>query len=252
MFFMNRFFVTVAWSTFACAALSGACRPKSSASTDAGASTAAPTPSAGQAIEQHRAKVKPIADQRFNLMNKLPARVFSDTLHALDNGPLVLGGETSNAPLLYEVGGKFEGLSLRIDEAAGKLLEDCYKLLHDGNIEHDYGKPVIPSAAEAEHILSRCESFKYMLIVRVWSTTDPDVSGVSTFKPGKVEGDVLVFNIQTSKSLGGIHFKAANSENVKATTGSENEAFNRDLRANTARAITDAIHKHVPAAAIAL
>ena len=250
---MSRF-ATAARVAIACAALAGACRPKSTASSDAGAgaSSAAPAPASSQVIEKHRAKVKPLADQRFDLMHKLPPRVFSDTLHAPDNGPLVIGGATSNAPLLYEVGGKSEGLSHRIEDDAGKALEDCYKLLHDGNIEHDYGKPVVPSAAETEQILSRCESFKYMLIVRVWSTTDPNMSGYQTFTPGKVEGDVLVFNIQTSKSLGGIHFKAANTENIKAVTGSENETFNRDLRANAARAITDAIRKRVPTATIAL
>ena len=240
-------------AALACAALCAACRRKSSTTGDAGPAASTPViASAGPVIERHRAKVKPIADQRFELMNKLPPRVFSDTLHAPDNGPLVIGGATSNAPLLYDVGGKIEGLGYRIEDDAGKGLEDCYKLLHDGNIEHTFGKPEVPSAAEAERILARCESFKYLLIVRVWSTTEPNVNGYQTFSQGKVEGDVILFNIQTGKSFGGIHFKAQNTDNIKATTGSETDAFNRDLHANTVRAVTDAIHKRVPAATIAL
>jgi hypothetical protein len=202
-----------------------------------------------EVIDRHRDKVKRLVDEENAILNKLPPHVYTDTLKPPDSGPVTIGGSDSNTPLLYPLGSYHP---YNVKDTAGDALDDCEHLVELGVVSHALFKDEVPTPFAAEGVLAGCESFKYLLVVRLWSAADPSVSGYQTFKAGHVEGDALLFNLQTGKSFGGVHFKAANSEQVNVGNGFTDQALEDDLRRNTARAISDGIRKHVPGATVTL
>ena len=61
----------------------------------------------------------------------------------------------------------------------------------------------------------RCEKLEYIAVIRTTRTVEPEVNAEEkTYQSGVLEGDVVVFDLDSKKSIGGFPFKVNNGEKV--------------------------------------
>ncbi len=105
----------------------------------------------------------------------------------------------------------------------------------------------ISSASSGNAQLDHCTLLKYLIVVRLTTKVEPkmlpkkpgDID--STFSGGHFEGDVVVFNIDTGKHLGGYTVKAENKDVV-----GRNDTIYTDLYAALNAQIKDGFERNAP------
>lgn len=126
---------------------------------------------------------------------------------SLDSGPVKLGNglgkpESSDTAVMEE---ELRLGNLSVDPGYSSGTKDlwwCARFLG--------GQADGMSSEETEARLGLCANAKYLLIVRILETTYPKVDeGKGTFQAGSALGEVRVFNLGSSKDLGGFRKSAA-------------------------------------------
>ena len=107
--------------------------------------------------------------------------------------------------------------------------------------------------AEAfDDYLEECASAEYLFVLRTHDETSPRLLDSGRFRPGRYEGDVLLFRLADGALLGGFRVAVASSASVMArtdATGNPDDADRRlesDLDANAFVAINDGLRQHLP------
>lgn len=104
-------------------------------------------------------------------------------------------------------------------------------------------QPTLP-----KKVLQGCTHLRTLLVIRLTTDVAPEITGkteqgsgatktvTSWFKKGRVEGDVIAFDIDSGRALGGVRFAAETSDDPSSAKN-----LDEDLDANMAEAIRKAL-----------
>jgi hypothetical protein len=206
-------------------------------------------PEAGATIKKYR----PSVEARFATLKQIGEQLktmppLSKDGVALDSGPAKLWTGMDNP--------------LSTDNA---IMEEASRLVSDLSVDPGYGvgtkdlwwcARILGDKYTAERIsvniaeahLGHCANAKYLLVVRILERRDPKVDEAKgTFQSGSVIGEVRVFNLGTSKDLGGFRFKARNSDAVMSREGRARDysAVSSDLTFQASKEVSAGIAKYL-------
>ncbi len=100
---------------------------------------------------------------------------------------------------------------------------------------------------QAERKLESLSKLRYALVVRTLSYVPPKMTGESTFHGGAFEGEVLVFDVDKAKLLGGYRIGARNQATVGTREGRNEANLAADMHFSVKGAVRDGLKKHTPA-----
>lgn len=240
------------------------CRRPKRESADAGAAAKAVT--LDDVVAEHRAKVQPKIDGVLKIAASLPKPTTHDGVK-VDHAPIrLLVGNTAKFAASGDAGSPAPNATmLDAEDLNGDLTTD-------GNVKYPQGenilldcaamlkkKPPVTSSfhpdsnpGEARRVLAQCESFVYLLVVRSHTVHPPEANAtMHTFSAGHIEGDVLVFDIDNGKQLGGYKFSAKNASHLTLDENDPVPGLEKDLRAKLWEAVRDGLEKQAPGASVA-
>jgi hypothetical protein len=201
-------------------------------------------PTLAEVIAKHKAAVEARKTKADAILEKLPPRLFADTLKAPSGAAPTIAQSGANTVIEYPDNDK-QDLDSRVTD--DDHLYTCHQIL-DGEKKIFNGHKDVPVTADmAETYLSRCEKYAYLLVVRSFTSTKPEMGGGGEFTPGAVDGDAILFDLSTGTSYGGVRFSAKNSAEFKAKAG-DLDPVDENLQQNSLTALREAITKHIPAA----
>jgi hypothetical protein len=94
----------------------------------------------------------------------------------------------------------------------------CGSLLSSQRYVGDSVTRPVPSVVE--QYLSACQRLEYVLVIRKLEFTEPELSlETKQFKSGKYRAEVLAFELQSGKLLGGFTVSAKNEDSVMLLDG---------------------------------
>jgi hypothetical protein len=108
----------------------------------------------------------------------------------------------------------------------------------------------VPAAYDS--YLEECESAEYLFVLRVLEEESAQVAGRDSFRPGRFEGDVLLFHLADGVLLGSFPVSAKSSASVMALAdagGAATDVADRlesDLEANVFADLNAKLHRLVP------
>ena len=89
---------------------------------------------------------------------------------------------------------------------------------------------------------------RYVLVIRNLEVREATLTGASTrtYTGGTCEGDALLYDLESGKSVGGFRFAGRSSEKVRAEASAPEAYLTGDLKANTVGAIRAEFQKRYP------
>jgi hypothetical protein len=183
-----------------------------------------------QAIANHP-KARAKHDAIVALTGKLPPHAFGDTVHAPPGPPVHLSDSPENAIVTY---------------AKGDSLDDALRMA-DGLSFCDATRTTLKPEDMSSN-LGLCEALQYVVVLRTFSFSQPRLEGSNMFVHGHVEGDATLFEIDSGKSFGGVHYSVRNPavESVRPSDGVT--PLQQELGTLVYAAVRDAMSKHLPGA----
>jgi hypothetical protein len=140
-------------------------------------------------------------------------------------------------------------------------LQACATILRNHEVvlleadDHHEGEVIPASAFHFADDLPACARLKYLVVARIDKKDSPLAFQEGSFMAGHVSGDVLVFDLENGRALGGVPFRAESSSSIQVTVRKNDRAggmfaadreAKRDLKEANQRAIKEAIHKALP------
>jgi hypothetical protein len=162
------------------------------------------------------------------------------------------GGKVANATILptEDLHGDMSTAAELKYNAGEDMLLDCGAIIHKKPLPSSSFNPASDPTA-TRRVLEQCASFVYLLVVRTKTKTDPLVNQAArTFQGGHIDGDVMMFDIDTAKSLGGYHFTVKNSSTLQLDMNDPWSGLEKELRENMWASIRDAFEKLAPGSSI--
>lgn len=105
------------------------------------------------------------------------------------------------------------------------------------------------SSARARELLESLERLRYLVVIRQTHYKSPAITRPGTFASGEYGADALLFELQSSRYLGGFKISAWNSRRVESAGTIDVEALERDLSGDAERSLMDELAKRLPAVA---
>ncbi|UKN02279.1 hypothetical protein K6119_01940 [Paracrocinitomix mangrovi] len=122
-----------------------------------------------------------------------------------------------------------------------------HKEPHDYPVTENYSYQKIDNeSGSCTNAILQFLDTKYLLINRMKTIHEPSMAGASQFNSGLVEGDVLVFDVEKAKLLGGFTVSSQNDQNVQTSSGRDIENVRADLEMNVQGVIRDKFKKLTP------
>lgn len=121
----------------------------------------------------------------------------------------------------------YDGTRRREHADMAKLFKiDLSKHVEEHNYEEDskYQYQKVESEESCRTAINQFLNSKYLLINRLNEHAEPKFIGLSTFEPGYIKGDVLVFDLQAGKLLGGFAVQIESSQQVTINEFSDENA----------------------------
>lgn len=99
-----------------------------------------------------------------------------------------------------------------------------------------------------EEVLQEFIRLKYVLVIRNLEVRDAALTGASTrtFTGGTCEGDALLYDLESGRSVGGFRFSGRSSEKVRADMGDPEAYLTGNLKTNTVGAIRAEFQRRYP------
>jgi hypothetical protein len=227
-----RLFLAVALSSTGCK------HPSDDAETTKPAETSAPKPTASAAPPKKSAQAvaAPKVKRLNDLERVLPPRP-PGSLKALDNGPLKMGGDRPTLAIITVV-------TERLDKFSLEVIQLRFDESEAAEVNCHLAMDTAPSKLTAEEsaAFEVCAGFKYVLFLRVKALKMPEDTSSGAFRPGFVEEDAFLYNVDTGAPLGGFSVKAKSSDHFKAEASETNPA-SKDLGWNLQDAIAARFEK---------
>jgi hypothetical protein len=116
------------------------------------------------------------------------------------------------------------------------LLHDCAAIIHKKPPSSTFAPE--SDLAATEVVLDQCLSLRHLLLIRTQKSGEPLVDAAnSKYVPGFIEGDILVFDLDSGKHLGGYRFAARNGATLEVNLADPV----RDLRLDVSKKLWGSI-----------
>jgi hypothetical protein len=126
-----------------------------------------------------------------------------------------------------------------------KQLGECGSILRKKKYLTTLSDPIPKVAAS---YFEQCEAVRYLFVLRTFEHEAPQALDDKSFTPGRFEGDILVYELATKKSLGGFKISVKSSATVTVVGDQTSDRLGGDFEANVFVAIDDAIRARIPGA----
>jgi hypothetical protein len=105
-----------------------------------------------------------------------------------------------------------------------------------------------------DSMLKECGGAEFLFVLRTWVDEPAEIVEVRSYRPGRFEGDVLLFRLSDGAMLGGVSVAATNDDSIMAqvdAAGIPDDLAGRlesELSSNVFAGINAKLRKHLPGA----
>ncbi|MBI2088947.1 MAG: hypothetical protein HYT78_09430 [Deltaproteobacteria bacterium] len=102
------------------------------------------------------------------------------------------------------------------------------------------------SSVRVREVLDSLEQLRFLLVIRQTQYKPPVITRPGTFESGEYDADVLLFEIQSGRYLGGFKISAGNSFRIESRGKVDVETLENNLSVNAEQSLRGKLAEHLP------